>query len=93
MVPYQKWVLKKSLNPEIIISESFSNDCFMAKNKKLTMEGAEINRLLSQDADDHISMTDMASGQMQDVVIIKWLSLKSTIEILGEWGSFYNWGV
>jgi len=84
-------VLKKSLNPEIIISESFSNDCFMAKNKKLTMEGAEIT-VLSQDADDHISMTDMASGQMQDVVIIKWLSLKSTIEILGEWGSFYNWG-
>jgi len=55
------------------------------------MEGAEIT-VLSQDADDHISMTDMASGQMQDVVIIKWLSLKSTIEILGEWGSFYNWG-
>ncbi len=32
----------------------------------------------------------MARSQLQDVVIIKWLSLKSTIEYLGEWESLYN---
>ncbi|WP_162342437.1 KilA-N domain-containing protein [Cyclobacterium salsum] len=61
----------------------------MAKNKKITIEGAEIT-VLSQDADDYISLTDMARTQLQDVVIIKWLSLKSTIEYLGEWESLYN---
>jgi len=61
----------------------------MAKNKKINIEGAEIT-VLSQDADDYISLTDMARSQLQDVVIIKWLSLKSTIEYLGEWESLYN---
>lgn len=32
----------------------------------------------------------MAKSQLQDVVIIKWLSLKSTIEYLGEWEALYN---
>lgn len=32
----------------------------------------------------------MARGQLQEVVIIKWLSLKSTIEYLGEWEALYN---
>jgi len=32
----------------------------------------------------------MARSQLQDVVIIKWLSLKSTIEHLGEWEALYN---
>lgn len=35
--------------------------------------------------DDYISLTDIARSQLQDVVIIKWLSLKSTLEYLGEW--------
>ncbi len=32
----------------------------------------------------------MARSQLQEVVIIKWLSLKSTIEYLGEWEALYN---
>jgi hypothetical protein len=32
----------------------------------------------------------MAKSQMQDAIIIKWLSLKSTIEYLGEWEALYN---
>ncbi len=32
----------------------------------------------------------MARSQLQDVVIIKWLSLKSTLEYLGEWELLYN---
>jgi len=61
----------------------------MAKKKKLTIEGTDIT-VLSQEADDYISLTDMARSQLHDVVIIKWLSLKSTIEYLGEWESLYN---
>jgi hypothetical protein len=34
----------------------------------------------------------MARSQLQEVVIIKWLSLKSTIEYLGEWEALYNPG-
>lgn len=32
----------------------------------------------------------MAKSQLQEVVIIKWLSLKSNIEYLGEWEALYN---
>jgi hypothetical protein len=46
--------------------------------------------IISHDKDDFISLTDMARSQLQDVVIIKWLSLKSTIEYLGEWEALYN---
>ncbi len=61
----------------------------MAKNKKINIEGKEIT-IISQNIDDYISLTDIARSQLQEVVIIKWLSLKSTIEYLGEWESLYN---
>lgn len=61
----------------------------MAENKKITIEGVEVN-VLSQDGDDYISLADMGRIQLQDVVIIKWLSLKGTIEYFGEWESPYN---
>lgn len=61
----------------------------MAKSKKITIEGLEIS-IVSQKESDYISLTDMARSQLQEVVIIKWLSLKSTIEYLGEWESLYN---
>ena len=32
----------------------------------------------------------MARSQLQEVVIIKWPSFKSTIEYLGEWEALYN---
>lgn len=61
----------------------------MGKSKKITIEGADIT-VLPQETEDYISLTDMARSQLQDVVIIKWLSLKSTIEYLGEWEALYN---
>ena len=61
----------------------------MAKKKTLNIDGREIS-ILAQDKTDYISLTDMAKSQMQDVVIIKWLSLKNTIEYLGEWEALYN---
>ena len=61
----------------------------MAKNKKIEIDGKEIS-IISTNQDDYISLTDMAKSQMQEVIIIKWLSLKSTIEYLGEWEALYN---
>jgi len=61
----------------------------MAKSKKINIQGTEIT-IISQKDEDFISLTDMAKSQFQEVVIIKWLSLKSTIEYLGEWESLYN---
>ena len=61
----------------------------MAKNKILNIEGKEIT-IISQDKEELISLTDIAKSQMQEAIIIKWLSLKSTIEYLGEWEALYN---
>jgi hypothetical protein len=61
----------------------------MTKSKSLNIEGIEIT-IISQQKDDYISLTDMAKSQMQEAIIIKWLSLKSTIEYLGEWEALYN---
>jgi KilA-N domain len=61
----------------------------MGNSKKINIEGAEIT-IISRKAADYISLTDMAHSQLQEVVIIKWLSLKSTIEYLGEWEALYN---
>lgn len=61
----------------------------MKKSTKINIEGKEIT-IVSHDTDDYISLTDMARSQLQDVVIIKWLSLKNTIEYLGEWEMLYN---
>ena len=46
--------------------------------------------MVSKKEQDFISLTDMAKSQMQEAIIIKWLSLKSTIEYLGEWEALYN---
>jgi len=61
----------------------------MSKSKVINIEGKEI-AIISQKNEDLISLTDMAKSQMQEAIIIKWLSLKSTIEYLGEWEALYN---
>ncbi len=61
----------------------------MVKNKSINIKGTEI-AIIAHKKDDYISLTDMAKSQMQEVVIIKWLSLKGTIEYLGEWEALYN---
>lgn len=61
----------------------------MSKIKTINIEGKEIT-IISQRDDDLISLTDMAKSQMQEAIIIKWLSLKRTIEYLGEWEALYN---
>ena len=61
----------------------------MSNSKIINIEGSEIT-VISNKAEDYISLTDMAKSQMQEAIIIKWLSLKSTIEYLGAWEALYN---
>ena len=46
--------------------------------------------MFSHNEEDYISLTDMARSQMQEHIIFRWLSLKNTIEYLGEWEMLYN---
>ncbi|ASS49642.1 MAG: DNA-binding protein [Candidatus Fluviicola riflensis] len=57
--------------------------------KRIKIEEIEI-AIVSRGDHDLISLTDMTRNQLQEIVIIKWLSLKSTIEYLGEWEALYN---
>jgi hypothetical protein len=56
---------------------------------KINVQNTEIT-IVSHNADDYISLTDMARSQLQEHIIFRWLSLKSTIEYLGEWEMLYN---
>lgn len=61
----------------------------MTKNKVLNIDQHTI-LIVSHNNEDYISLTDMAHSQLEDVIIIKWLSLKNTIEYIGEWEVMYN---
>ena len=61
----------------------------MTKSKTIKIEDKEI-LIYSTNNEDYISLTDMARSQLEDVIIIKWLSLKNTIEYIGEWEAMYN---
>ena len=56
---------------------------------KLKVQDKEITIITFND-NDYISLTDMARSQLQEHIIFRWLSLKSTIEYLGEWEMLYN---
>ncbi len=56
---------------------------------KLQVEGIEIN-IQSKNDIDYISLTDIAKSQHENIIITKWLSLKNTIEYIGEWEAMYN---
>ena len=56
---------------------------------KITVQDTEIS-IIRYREDDYISLTDMAKSQWQEHIIFRWLSLKSTIEYLGEWELLYN---
>lgn len=56
---------------------------------KITIQDTDIT-VIQYNEEDYISLTDMARSQMQEHIIFRWLSLKSTIEYLGEWEILYN---
>ena len=61
----------------------------MAQKQTIHIENSEI-AVINHGTEDYISLTDMAHSQMQEHIIFRWLSLKSTIEYIGEWESLYN---
>lgn len=61
------------------------------KKQFIQINNSEIS-LLPQGTEDYISLTDMAHSQMQEHIIFRWMSLKSTIEYIGEWEALYNPG-
>ena len=56
---------------------------------KIKVQNTEIT-IVTDNEQDYISLTDMARSQMQEHIIFRWLSLKSTIEYIGEWEMLYN---
>ena len=56
---------------------------------KITVQDTDIS-IVKYNEEDYISLTDMARSQMQEHIIFRWLSLKSTIEYLGAWEMLYN---
>ena len=56
---------------------------------KITIQNTDIS-VVKYNEEDYISLTDMARSQLQEHIIFRWLSLKSTIEYLGEWEMLYN---
>ena len=56
---------------------------------KITVQNTDIS-VVRYNEEDYISLTDMARSQLQEHIIFRWLSLKSTIEYLGEWEMLYN---
>lgn len=56
---------------------------------KISVDSAEIT-VIEINRQDYISLTDMAHSQLEQHIIFKWLSLKSTIEYIGEWELLYN---
>jgi len=50
---------------------------------KITVQDTDIS-IVGYNDEDYISLTDMARSQLQEHIIFRWLSLKSTIEYLGE---------
>ena len=61
----------------------------MAQKQTIHIENSEI-AVIHHGTEDYISLTDMAHSQMQEHIIFRWLSLKSTIEYIGEWELLYN---
>lgn len=62
----------------------------MAKSKSIKVKGTEIS-IIEKDKRDFISLTDMAKGFEDGVVLIeKWLRNKNTIEFIGIWEQLNN---
>lgn len=61
----------------------------LMKSQVIYIDESKIS-LLPHGTEDYISLTDMAHSQMQEHIIFRWMSLKSTIEYIGEWELLYN---
>ena len=62
----------------------------MRNNRNLKVQKDMTTQIYIQNQPIAILLTDMAHSQMQEHIIFKWMSLKSTIDYLGEWEALYN---
>lgn len=63
----------------------------MKKNVKIQVQGHEI-RIISQNNQDYISLTDMLKSKDGDFFIPDWLRNRNTVEYLGIWEKVHNPG-
>jgi KilA-N domain len=56
---------------------------------KITVRGTEI-RILTQEQEDYISLTDMLKAKDGDFFISDWLRNRNTVEFLGIWETVHN---
>ena len=56
---------------------------------KINVQDIEVS-VIKVNGEDYICLTDIARHQLQEHIIFKWMSLKSTIDYLGEWEILYN---
>jgi KilA-N domain len=61
----------------------------MAKNKKIIVQGREIN-IIEYLNSDFISLTDMVKGFGDDTMIYSWMRNRNTIEFIGIWEELNN---
>jgi KilA-N domain len=61
----------------------------MAKNKKIIVQGKEINIIEILNT-DFISLTDMVKGFGDDTMIYSWMRNRNTIEFIGIWEELNN---
>jgi hypothetical protein len=63
----------------------------MAKNKKITVQGAEISLLEKSNTDeDYISLTDIMKKFDDEFSIYSWMRNKNTVDFLGTWEQLNN---
>ena len=80
--------LNKKIISRIITTFTTVNQS-IGQMAKITVQNADIS-VVKYNEEDYISLTDMARSQLQEHIIFRWLSLKRTIEYLGEWEILYN---
>ena len=61
----------------------------MAKNTIIEVKGVEI-KVIHQNQDDYISLTDMTKGFGDDTMIYSWMRNRNTVEFLGIWEEIHN---
>ncbi len=61
----------------------------MAKNTTIEVKGVEI-KIIQQNQDDYISLTDMTKGFGDDTMIYSWMRNRNTVEFLGIWEEIHN---
>jgi hypothetical protein len=61
----------------------------MAKNTTIEVKGVEI-KIIHQNQDDYLSLTDMTKGFGDDTMIYSWMRNRNTVEFLGIWEEIHN---